>query len=321
MELTGSNLAILFTGLDAVFSNWINTYNPAFKPEDVATKITSGTEVTTFPFSSFAPALRPWVGDRTLKALSLHQVSITPEHLESTFELNADKIADDQYGYFQNGIQNLAHSAVKHYELVTARAIEAVQFRSGAAINSFDNVGFYSASHPVDMYDPTVTDTAGSATWANLYTSTALTYDNYRTVRAAMRSRVGSNGLVMGVTPDTLIVPPALEGIALQILHSEYVGVQTINGATQAGTNSNIWKGSAKVVVVPQLSSSTTWYLADTSSPTKPLVLVERQAPKLVALYGDTDYAKFTRNSYLVGVDCRVGATPMIPHYISKCTA
>ena len=54
----------------------------------------------------------------------------------------------------------------------------------------------------------------------------------------------GDNGVPMNLTPDLLVVSPALEGQAMEILNSE----RNAAGAT------NVWKGTAKPLVVSWLA-------------------------------------------------------------------
>jgi len=68
--------------------------------------------------------------------------------------------------------------------------------------------------------------------------------DHYETARAAMQSFKGDYGRPLGVMPNLLVVPPALEGAALEILNSE----RNAAGAT------NVWKGTAELLVVPWLA-------------------------------------------------------------------
>lgn len=67
---------------------------------------------------------------------------------------------------------------------------------------------------------------------------------NYEIARAAMQGMKGDYGRPLGVKPRKLIVPPSLEGEAMEILNAE----RNAAGAT------NVWKGTAEVVVVPWLA-------------------------------------------------------------------
>lgn len=67
---------------------------------------------------------------------------------------------------------------------------------------------------------------------------------HYATARAALSGMKGDHGRPLGIRPTHLVVPPALEGKALEIVNAE----RDTSGAT------NVWKGTAQVVVVPWLA-------------------------------------------------------------------
>lgn len=67
---------------------------------------------------------------------------------------------------------------------------------------------------------------------------------NYRAAREAMMGMKGDYGRPLGITPKLLVVPPALEGEALEILNAE----RDAAGAT------NVYKGTAELLVVPWLA-------------------------------------------------------------------
>lgn len=88
----------------------------------------------------------------------------------------------------------------------------------------------------------------GYGLWQLAYGSKeALTAANYATARAAMMSQKNDEGMPLGIVPTHLVVPPALEEDALKILNAETV----ISGATPI---TNVWRGSAKLLMVPQLA-------------------------------------------------------------------
>ncbi|QIB34753.1 Mu-like prophage major head subunit gpT family protein [Ancylobacter pratisalsi] len=66
----------------------------------------------------------------------------------------------------------------------------------------------------------------------------------YAAARAAMGSVKGDYGRPLGVKPNLLVVPPALESAALKILNNEM----------SAGGETNEWKGTAELLVVPWLA-------------------------------------------------------------------
>lgn len=67
---------------------------------------------------------------------------------------------------------------------------------------------------------------------------------NYAIARAGLAGMKGDYGRPLGVTPNLLVVPPALESQGLQLLNSEY----------GTGGVTNEWKGTAELLVVPWLA-------------------------------------------------------------------
>lgn len=66
----------------------------------------------------------------------------------------------------------------------------------------------------------------------------------YAAARAAMQGMKGDYGRPLGLKPTLLIVPPALEAAGLEILNAE----------RNAAGETNVWKGTAKLEVVPWLA-------------------------------------------------------------------
>lgn len=67
---------------------------------------------------------------------------------------------------------------------------------------------------------------------------------NYATARAALMGMKGDYGRPLGIVPNLLVVPPALESAGRKILNSEL----------GSGGETNEWKGTAELVVVPWLA-------------------------------------------------------------------
>lgn len=87
--------------------------------------------------------------------------------------------------------------------------------------------------------------------WQLAYCSTQeLNATNYASARAAMMSQSNAEGVPLGIKPTLLIVPPALESKAREILHAQFI----IGDSSVGGSKSNIWQGSADLLVVPELA-------------------------------------------------------------------
>ena len=67
---------------------------------------------------------------------------------------------------------------------------------------------------------------------------------HYATARAALSGMKGDYEQPLGLTPNLLVVPPSLESAGRKLLNSEYA----------AGGETNEWKGTAELLVVPWLA-------------------------------------------------------------------
>ncbi|SFZ85996.1 Mu-like prophage major head subunit gpT [Devosia enhydra] len=67
---------------------------------------------------------------------------------------------------------------------------------------------------------------------------------NYATARAALSGMKGDYGRPLGLMPNLLVVPPALESAGRKLLNSEL----------GSGGETNEWKGTAELLVVPWLA-------------------------------------------------------------------
>jgi phage major head subunit gpT-like protein len=104
-----------------------------------------------------------------------------------------------------------------------------------------------------------------TAARGNLVTSSALAEAGLNTAVQAFRDMAGPDGNMMGLNPEIVLVPTALEATAKKIYVSSEIRDTT---ASTKYTTANIYQGSFRPVAVPELGNSaytgysaTTWYL------------------------------------------------------------
>jgi len=87
--------------------------------------------------------------------------------------------------------------------------------------------------------------------WQLAYCSTQeLNSTYYSMARAAMMSMTNAENRPLGVKPNLLIVPPGLEAQAREILQAQFI----IGDPSSGGSKSNIWQGTADLLVLPELA-------------------------------------------------------------------
>jgi phage major head subunit gpT-like protein len=262
----------------------------------VATMIPSSTPDNIYFFQNEILRMEEWIGPRTLQNLTNQEYILRNRKYQAAISIDVDQIEDDQLGVFSNRVSALGRAAAKWPDQL---ARESLQGGTAATVvgNGFDGVPFFSTTHTVGVAP------AISTTQSNNLTAASLTAATYETARETMMCYTGEDGESLGVTPNLLVVPPQLEASARTILNAEFtVGIEA--GGT--GGNTNVFRGSAELLVVPELcNEATTWYLADTSKPMKPLIWQLRKTPTIVSKTQEIEDGVFFDDQFVWGVKGR----------------
>jgi phage major head subunit gpT-like protein len=268
-------------------SRFQDAYNAAIpQAAQLATVIPSMTKNNVYGWMLKIPRLREWVGDRVIQNIASQDYTLENKSYELTVGVDRDDIEDDQLGIYNMHIDTLGEQARMWPDDLIMQALIA-----GGSSLCFDGQFFFDTDHPTKIGDTTITQ-------SNFSASTALSAANYFTLRANMRNFRGEDGRKLGVTPNLLVVPPALEKTAREILLAD----SNASGAT------NVARGTADLLVLNELTSDTEWYLMDTRRALKPLIFQERKAPQMVMLTEVNSENVFQRKEFIYGVDARGAA-------------
>lgn len=160
---------------------------------------------------------------------------------------------------------------------------------------AYDGQQFFDTDHK----DPGATfQTNQSNKLTGTGTTAAQIRADYDAARAAMFNLKDGEGRPMGITPSHVLVPPALEGAFRQLLNADMVP------DASAGVT-NIWKGSAGLLVSPYLTDANDWYLLALNQPVKPFIFQNRRPVQFTALDSPTAENVFRRKKFQYGVDAR----------------
>ncbi len=295
--------------LDAIFRAFKLDYQAAYEvtevwSDKVATQIPSTTRENTYAWLARIARMRKWVGARQAQNLKAHDFTIVNDDFELTVEVDRNKIEDDQIGVFKMDTQQMGEQAKKHPDDLVGDLIQANPV-------GFDGVTFFNDAHPEAFGE------SGSPTYDNDF-ALALAADGvaYDTVRASMMSVNGDDHKPLAVRPSLLVVPPQLEGVGRKLLRAG-----TIIDSTGAAGVTNVWEGSAELLVVPEFSNEPkVWYLFDTTKAIRPFVFQNRKSPEFVSRQSPTDPSVFDRKKFLFGVDSRDKAGLSLPFLAARST-
>lgn len=281
MDINASALGALFTGFKTTFNKALSTSTVRWSK--IATLVPSSTGEELYAWLGAIPRFREWVGDRVMKKMSAEGYSIRNKTWEASVSVPRESIEDDQYGIYTPMVQMMGEQAAVFPDDLVFDLLE-----NGFSKKCFDGKPFFSDKH----------SGAGKELQSNL-SSAPLTSENYGAARAQMMSITDTEGKSLKIIPDTLVVPPALESTALRLINAELV----------AGGETNIYRGTAEVVVAPELTGSdTAWYLLCTKNAIKPFIYQERRKPAITQRVNPDSDSVFERNTYEYGADLRGNA-------------
>lgn len=279
MIISSQNLRGIYIAFNTLFNKAFEAQKPIY--EQIATVTPSTTDAETYAWLSDIPNMREWIGDREVQNLSGSDYTIKNKDFELTVGVPRNAIEDDKIGLYNPSIQMLGQSAALHPDQLVFTLL-----KDGFTDKCYDGEPFFSTAHKVGKKNVSNKGTA------------KLSMEAYIAARAAIMSLTNSKGQPLGLIPDTLVVPPALDATARDILIADQ-----INGTK------NTMQGTATPLMAPQLAGNdTAWYLLCTKRPIKPLIYQQRKAAKFVAKTDEKDDNVFFSNKYLYGVDSRGNA-------------
>jgi phage major head subunit gpT-like protein len=246
----------------------------------------SSSKDNTYGWMAKLPKMREWIGERTVHRLAGHGFQIVNKKFELTLAVDRDDYDDDNLGQYTPVTQAIGEEARKHPDTLL---FDLMKDGHLATATCFDGQNFFDTDHPEDSFDP-----ANATTYSNYRTSMTLSDTNLFAMRAAMAGFAGENGRPFGVVPDVLVVPPALEKVALETV----VAATVSTGGTNVGSSLGM-----RVLVVPELGGTTTldktWYLLDTRRAIKPFVYQLRRPTVFVQKFAETDQNVVMMDEYL----------------------
>lgn len=286
MLINKSSIGAVFTGLKTEFNNAFAAAPSVW--DKIAMKVTSTTGQNDYTWLSAFPKMREWVGDKVVKNLEAFKYTIVNKSYEATVQVRRDDIEDDNLGIYGPQAQMAGFSAKQWPdELIMALV------NGGFASLGYDGQYFFDTDHAVGG-----ASVANKGTAALSVATQAAAIASYGAARTAMMQFKDDEGRPLNVIPDTLLVPPALEAIALALINNDRLD----------DGKANPYKGTAKVVVDARLTSATAWFLLDTSKPVKPFVFQERKAPVFVSQTSEENDDVFNKAVFKFGAESRGNA-------------
>lgn len=278
------------SNLEQIFINLKTTFNKAFDAapslwQKTTMLVPSGGSQNDYGWLSRFPRMRKWIGDKVIKALEAFKYTVVNDDWEATVEVDRNDIEDDNLGIYAPMAQEAGFSARQLPDEIDA------DLKNNAFANlCYDGQYFYDSDHSVAGASVSNLGTAALSA-----ATTAAAAASYGAARLAIMSFKDDEGRPLGLIPDTLEVPPALEATARLICENEKL----------TDESPNPYRGTATVMVNPRLTSSTAWFLHVTTRPVKPFVYQERKKPVFVQQIDMASDDVFMRRKFKFGAEAR----------------
>lgn len=283
MLVNKATIAAVFQSLKTTFNNAFDTAPSQW--EATAMLVPSGTSQNDYAWLSRFPKMRKWIGDKVIRALEAFKYTVVNDDFEATVEVDRNDIEDDTLGIYKPQAQMAGWSARQLPDEIVA------DLKNGAFANlCYDGQYFYDTDHEVAG-----ASVSNKSTAALSGATQALAAASYGIARTAIMSFKDDEGRPLGLIPDTLEVGPALETQGRRLVEMDKLADDTPNP----------YKGTAKLVVNPRLTSTTAWFLHVTSMPVKPFVYQERKAPVFVEQTDAQTDNVFMRKKFRFGAEAR----------------
>lgn len=301
MPITKSDIAnSLLPGIKGVF---FEAYEQAPEPlyEQFATIVPSTLDTEQYAWIGSIPKMREFIGERQAREAKGYNFSIKNRTWEATLAVERSAVEDDQLGHIRLRAQAMAREARRHQDELCATALlnAYTDVTGDGATTCFDGQNLVSESHP------------GYTTQSNYGSTTTFSADALSAGMIAMQSLVDDQGKPLGIRPNLLIVGPALEFRAREVLQSavivQKVGEGTAGtGATSSTPYANVMQGIVSLLVNPYIvgTGAYYWYLVDTTAAVRPIIFQNRLPVEFTSLEGQSD-AGFMRDEFLYGIRAR----------------
>lgn len=286
MLVNKSSLSAVFTGLKTEFNNAFDAAPSVWSK--IAMRVPSTTGQNDYAWLSAFPKMREWVGDKVVKSFEAFKYTLANKPFEATVSVRRDDIEDDNLGIYGPQAKMAGFSAKQWPD-------ELVMDLVNKAFISLCSDGQYFIDTDHVVAGASVSN---KGTTALSVATQAAAIASYGAARTAMMMFKDDEGRPLNITPETLLVPPALEAVALALINNDRLD----------DGKANPYKGTATVVVDARLTDSTAWFLLCTSKPVKPFVFQERKAPVFVSQTSEENDDVFNKAEFKFGVEARGNA-------------
>lgn len=289
--VTSQLLTNILTNTRAIFKAGFDRSKAIQGWMEFTTKIPNAKATEQLSWFGAVPQMALFKGQMQFGDLGNFSYSRTNELYKAGFELERLAIERDALGQLGPRTGGLAREAASHPGRLIMQLFES----PGTA---FDGTAFFSDTHTIGAAtidnEHEVTSAGAVPTPAELRTYLA-------GVRNKMRQFQDDKGVVMGLVPDTLVIPGQIESAMLQALTGSDIS-GTGDVVPKVTDNGVMMVGSYKVIVNPFLTDVNDWYALHTREEIKPFLFTEEITPSVEMVTDPNSEAGIIRDRFPISV-------------------
>lgn len=288
MIINATNMRNLYTVYKTRFLNafaaHVNGHNAWWRTEP------SDTESVDFPLLLQSTGMREWLGDKDIKSITAHMLSLTNRDFEDTYDVKKSKIED-------NKALQLAH-------IFALMGVNAKNLHPDIALEALvenkkwiDGKTFYSTTRKY-----------GKNAIVN-YTTDAFSLAAFDAGMLTMETYQGHGNKSLKAKGTRLILGPINRSAAETILHKEKL----------ADGSDNLNYKRVELEVHEDLAGDykNYWFILDDSNKViPPVIVLDRKKAEFVRLDNQTDSNMFFKGVAIYGTEARAVAGKTLPHCI-----
>jgi phage major head subunit gpT-like protein len=281
----------------------------------LATTRTSTGSVESFQWVSAFSRMFEWDGEREMMDVAVSEFDVEPRHFEASVKFSRDKLADENnLGAITDAIQSRVRAFPQEREYLMAERL-AKGFTQPSMYDGADS--FFGTNHPVYEWDGDAGETvAVEAEYANVPlndSGNADLFDLAANLKTADRivdeiERMNTfrslNGVIIGVEPNLMIVPPTRRKEAQKLVNNDEI-LDESAGEMRPNPLSSIID---EVYVEPRLTAhgmDAGFIVADTDTQgLHPAIYLLRQDLRTESAGPNSDFAAIN-NEVVYGSDAR----------------
>ena len=293
MQINQSNLNVLYRNFRVLYDAAYQAGSP-FYPQ-FTLRVPSSTTQEVYKWLGAVPGMRKLVGEVVINNLASHGFTIVNEEFEDTVGVPQADIENDQYGIYGPMFSAIGEAAGQFPDELVGNLL-----LSGFTAPCYTGKNFFDTNHSRVRGDKGVFTNKSTA---------KLSVEAFQTARQSIKERKNAAGRPMNLGRKLiLLVSPKNETLGRQILQADFIQ-QTAQGAAGTAGNatpiaaaavSNVNKGTADLVVWPQLSiSEDAWFLLETGFVMRPLIWQVNKETTLIAANKPEDFNVLMEHKFI----------------------